>query len=163
MKPGGTIITDCWKAYPAAAEAANVTHFTVNHSKGFKDYETGHHTNNVEGIHGVIKRDARAQFNRLPYLNKDGDSYYLDLLVWRANARLEKQHLFRSWCTALWSWTNTPLEDFDRRIPVCLEEEEDDNNTEDDDNDGEEEAGWFLDPEEVDIDLIDDLDEDFVP
>ena len=46
---------------------------------------------------------------------------------------------------------------------MWLEEEDEDNNNEDDDNDGEEEAGWFLDPEEVDIDLIDDLDEDFVP
>ena len=85
------------------------------------------------------------------------------LLYFLFNARLEKQHLFRSWCTALWSWTNRPLKDFDHRIPVWLEEEDEDNNNEDDDNDGEEEAGWFLDPEEVDIDLIEDLDEDFLP
>ena len=72
-------MTDCWRAYPPAARAAQVEHLTVNHSKGFKDAETGIHTNNVEGIHGVIKRDAYAQFSRLPYLTKEGSTYYLDL------------------------------------------------------------------------------------
>ena len=51
MEAGGTMTTDMWKAYPLAAEAAQVTHYTVNHSKGFKNPETGAHTNNVEGVH----------------------------------------------------------------------------------------------------------------
>ena len=94
MKPGGMITTDLWKAYPAAAEAAQVEHLTVNHSKEFKNPETGACTNNVKGIHAVLKRDGSQQFGKLPYLTCSGDTYYLDLLVWRANARLNKIPFF---------------------------------------------------------------------
>ena len=87
MKPGGTMTTDSWKAYPGAAQEAGVTHLVVNHSKTFKDPETGACTNNCEGIHGVIKNNGRQQFGRLPFLNVSGQTYYLDLLVWRANKR----------------------------------------------------------------------------
>ena len=31
--------------------------------------------------------DGRQQFGRLPFLNVAGETYYLDLLVWRANKR----------------------------------------------------------------------------
>ena len=41
MHPGGVIITDCWKAYPEAARLAECEHWTVNHSRFFKDPETG--------------------------------------------------------------------------------------------------------------------------
>ena len=60
--------TDCWRAYPAAAAAAQGTHRTVNHGHAFKDPELGAHTNNMEGIHGVLKRDTYRQFGCLPYL-----------------------------------------------------------------------------------------------
>ena len=80
MMPGGTLSTDCLHAYRTATQAAEVTHLTVNHSETFRDPDTGVHTNNVEGIHGVIKKDARRQFGRLPYLTEDGQTYYLDLL-----------------------------------------------------------------------------------
>ena len=65
MEEGGELTTDCWKAYIKSAKAAKVSHFTVNHSKEFKNPETGVHTNNVEGMHGVIKRDGYSQFGRL--------------------------------------------------------------------------------------------------
>ena len=67
--------------YPRAAEAAGCENLTVNHSKHFKDPDTVVHTNNVEGIHGTIKRYARSQFGRLPSLSEDGFTNYLDLLV----------------------------------------------------------------------------------
>ena len=78
MKTGGLIVTDCWRAYPAAALADEVIHLTVNHSKAFQNPEIGAHTNNVECIHAVLKRDGCQQFGRLPYLTSKGESYYLD-------------------------------------------------------------------------------------
>ena len=111
----------------------------VNHSKEFKTAD-GHHTNNCEGIHGVLKRDARSQFGRLPYLTGEGKTFYLDLVVWRANARLKDEPLFYSFCKALHSWTNNPLEDFDHTIPVREEEEEEEVADEEDDV----EEDWFV-------------------
>ena len=35
MMPGGTLSTDCWRAYRAATQAAEITHFTLNHSETF--------------------------------------------------------------------------------------------------------------------------------
>ena len=145
MKPGGVLTTDCWRAYPAAAEAAKVMHLTVNHSVHFKDPDTGAHTNHVEGIHAVLKKDCRQQFGRLPYLSSLGETYYLDLLVWRANTRLKKSPLFLKFVNTLWLWTNQPLEGWERLVPVMEQETEGqddlpDNNNYDNDSDGD----WFV-------------------
>ena len=150
------MVTDCWKAYPGAARAAQVNHITVNHSKHFKDPETGAHSNNVEGIHGVLKQDGRSQFGRLPYLNSEGNVYYLDLLVWRANQRLQKKLLFHGFCSSLWAWTNTPLSFWNHTVPLWPEEEE----VEEEEM---EEADWFIDPEEVEDEDEGDDDPDFRP
>lgn len=45
--PGTTIISDCWRAYNCLQDEGFV-HQTVNHSKTFKDPETGAHTNTIE-------------------------------------------------------------------------------------------------------------------
>ena len=154
MQEGGTMTTDSWRAYPAAAVAAGVTHRVVNHAKEFKSAE-GDHTNNVEGIHGVIKQDARQQFGRLPYLNSEGNTYYLDLLVWRANKRLANVPFFYGFALDLWTWTRYPLHDFLHLVPMDNELEDDDD---DDDDDAEavdvehDDHEWFLLPEDVDSD-----------
>ena len=72
MIQGGIVTTDSWKAYPQSVQAAGCEHRVVNHRKEFVDSETGAHTNNVEGIHHVLKDDAKAQFRRLPYLTGKG-------------------------------------------------------------------------------------------
>ena len=138
---------------------------TVNHSKHFKDPETGVHTNNVEGIHGIIKKIARNQFGRLPSLNDDGFTNYLDLLVWVTNLRLSKVPEFYGWCLTLRRWTKEPIEDFDHFIPVweedrmpgCNDEaENDDDEVEDDqgegDGDGQDED-WFNKDHQVEVDF----------
>ena len=161
MEPGGTIVTDMWRSYIAAAEAAGVKHLTVNHSKEFKNPETGACTNNCEGIHAVIKKDAHQQFGRLPYLTSRGETYYLDLLVFRANARLYNVNLFQAFCNTLYFWTNEPLEGWSHIIPVFEEDEdhqEEEDNTEDvvDEDPG---AEWFIDANDVeDEDIVDDRD-----
>ena len=157
LKPGGTLTTDCWRAYPACARAAGVTHLTVNHSKHFADPETGVHTNNVEGIHGVIKKYARAQFGRLPNLSSSGFTNYLDLLVWKTNVKMAKVPEFSQWCRALWMWTKHPLEDFDHIIPVWQEDDDVDNDSQDADIDGhagddDDDDGWFLAADDVESD-----------
>ena len=165
LKPGGTLTTDCWKAYPACARAAGVTHLTVNHSEHFKDPETGVHTNNVEGIHGVIKKYARAQFGRLPNLSSSGFTNYLDLLVWKANVKMAKVPLFSQWCRNLWMWTKHPLENFDHTIPVWqdVDDDDDDDDCQDGDIDGHagdhvDDDGWFLGDDDVDADCDGPLD-----
>ena len=123
-----------FNAYPIAAELGDLVHFTVNHMRQFKDSETGAHTNNVEGIHSTLKKDGHQQFGRLPYLTADGDTYYLDLLVWRANASLNQVSFFKAFAKGLFFfWTKCPLDHWDRKIPVGVPVQEGD---EEDDEDG---------------------------
>ena len=52
--PGTTIITDCGRGYNTL-ESHGYIHQTVNHSRTFKDEETGACTNTVEGTNNAIK------------------------------------------------------------------------------------------------------------
>ena len=122
MKPGGTILTDCWKAYPIAAKAAKCMHKTVNHSVVFINKETGVHTNNVEGIHATLKVDARKQFNRLTFLTPDGKPYYIDLVNWRVNQGSKKNSLWLAFCRILKTWTEDPSEGWTNIVPMLEEE-----------------------------------------
>ena len=103
----------------------------------------------------MIKKDAHQQFGRLPYLTSRGETYYLDLLVFRANARLYNVNLFQAF------WTTEPLEGWSHIIPVFEEDEdhqEEEDNTEDvvDEDPG---AEWFIDANDVeDEDIVDDRD-----
>ena len=48
IKPGTTIISDCWKSYDCLG-LEGFEHLRVNHSLHFKDPETGAHSNSIEG------------------------------------------------------------------------------------------------------------------
>jgi len=49
IKPGTTIMSDCWKAYNTKVlEEAGFNHLKVNHSMNFVELDTGAHTQAVE-------------------------------------------------------------------------------------------------------------------
>ena len=107
----------------------------------------------------MIKRFARRQFGRLPYLTSDGSTYYLDLCVWVANRKLSKEPIWSNWCKALSSWTKQPLDDgeWSHYIPVFdpadlipapapVQEEESSKEEEEEDEEGE----WFVEAGDID-------------
>ncbi|KAM0675301.1 hypothetical protein GVAV_001126 [Gurleya vavrai] len=53
--PKSKIYTNCFKSYKKACIILDLSHFTVNHSKYYKDPETECHTNNVEGLNNGEK------------------------------------------------------------------------------------------------------------
>ena len=52
---GSIIHTDKWKGY-SGLTSLGYKHYTVNHSKNFKDLETGIHTNTIKASWCAIKR-----------------------------------------------------------------------------------------------------------
>jgi hypothetical protein len=75
---GSIIITDCWKGYDWLDDDENYTHLKVNHSRNFKDPDTGAHTNSIEGTWASLK------FN-IPKRNRTAeglDSFILNY-IWR--------------------------------------------------------------------------------
>lgn len=62
VRPGTTIISDCWKAYDSLEEEG-FNHLKVNHSYNFVDPKTGAHTNNIERKWRDAKRTV-PQFGR---------------------------------------------------------------------------------------------------
>ena len=97
----------------------------------------------------MIKEDARAQWHRLPYLSDRGQSFYLDLLILRANARLQKVPFFFAFLKAIRTHTLNPNSSYNPLVPMRDDEDDDDNNAgeveEDEDFLGEEDD-WFVYP-----------------
>jgi len=76
IKPGTQIISDCWKAY-SSLEKEGYTHLTVNHSKEFKNPETGACTNLVESTwHAVKKSLPKSGTQKQLY-----DSYLVEYVI----------------------------------------------------------------------------------
>ena len=65
---GSIIHTDKWKGY-SGLTSLGYKHYTVNHSKNFKDTETGNHTNTIEGSWCAIKKNNSFKKKKL-YINQ---------------------------------------------------------------------------------------------
>ncbi|CAN7938814.1 unnamed protein product [Ixodes hexagonus] len=55
VRPGTSIITDCWAGYRKLADDARFTHLTVNHKLNFVDPNTGAHPNTVDATWAHVK------------------------------------------------------------------------------------------------------------
>ena len=55
IKPGSTVISDCWKAYFELTRNPEYDHLTVNHSIEFVNSDTGAHTNTIESTWRAVK------------------------------------------------------------------------------------------------------------
>lgn len=56
VRPGTHVYTDLWRGYNWIGQESSFNHGVVNHSKHFKDPDTGVHTNTVEGTNSALKR-----------------------------------------------------------------------------------------------------------
>lgn len=90
--PGSIVHTDLWKGYSSLGSNLDLVHRTVNHSIGFKDYETGVHTNTVEGTNNGLKIHIRPR-NRTADVDE-----HLEEFVWR---RKHCNHLWDGFIHAL--------------------------------------------------------------
>jgi transposase-like protein len=89
IKPGTTIISDCWKAYSKIGEFP-YTHLTVNHSLNFVDPETGAHTQNIERSW----RDARGLIPRYGRTKGHCEGYLAEFQFKKCVATQERLHEF---------------------------------------------------------------------
>ena len=94
VRPGSVIVTDCWRGYDWLDDDPDYAHMKVNHSIGFRDEETGAHTNTIEGNWAGLKL-------KIPKRNRtEGEEVDLHLLgfIWR---RQNRDSLWISFITAL--------------------------------------------------------------
>lgn len=93
VAPGSVIYTDLWRGYSQISGINNYTHSTVNHSKNFKDPQTGVHTNTIEGTWAGMKIG-------IPIRNRSERSIepYLWEFIWR---RKQKDRLWDAFIEAL--------------------------------------------------------------
>jgi hypothetical protein len=78
VRPGSTLVTDCWKGYYGIEAVLGMYHLTVYHSKWFKNNETGACTNHIEGTWSGIN-------DKIPPRNKTTTliSGHLLEFIWR--------------------------------------------------------------------------------
>ena len=86
IKPGTTIISDCWSAY-RNLDAQGYTHRTVNHTIAFVN-EEGDHTNTIESKWGHVKAYLKS------YKRPDDCIYHFAHYMFAARCKAEGVHQF---------------------------------------------------------------------
>ena len=92
IKPGSTIISDCWRAY-SNLDKYKYKHLTVNHSKGFKDPVTGACTNHIEGLWRIAK-------HRIPHYRRQNQNFtgYLAKFMFLAKIQHKRLEPLKEFC-----------------------------------------------------------------
>jgi transposase-like protein len=94
VHPESIIVTDCWKGYSALTQTDGYEkHLVVNHSKNFKDEDTGAHTNHIEATWNGIKARIKPR-NRV----WNGIEDHLMEFIWR---RTNKNNIWGAFLDAL--------------------------------------------------------------
>ena len=85
IKPGTRIVSDGWSAYSTLGQLEDVLyeHEVVNHSKRFKNWDTGAHTNTIEGKWNKLKKSIPRQGFRQEKVLQE----YLGEQMWRHTNR----------------------------------------------------------------------------
>jgi transposase-like protein len=68
VRPGSTIISDCWRAYTGLNGINRFIHQTVNHTENYVDPNTGACTNTCEGSWFHVKRSLPSHGTRKKFL-----------------------------------------------------------------------------------------------
>jgi transposase-like protein len=86
IKPGTTIISDCWSAY-RNLDAQGYTHRTINHTIAFVN-EEGDHTNTIESKWGHVKAYLKS------YMRPDDYIHHFTHYMFVARCKAEGVHQF---------------------------------------------------------------------
>lgn len=86
VEPGSTVMTDEHVSFVGLAK--HYTHLTVNHSRGEYAREGGVHTNSIEGVWSLLKRQIIGIHH---FVSKKHLSRYLDEMTWRFNRRRQRE------------------------------------------------------------------------
>lgn len=103
IKPGTTIMSDCWRGYNTATlQDAGYHHLTVNHRYNFVDPATGASTQQVERMWGSAKWRNKVQRGT----SRHHLDTYLAEYMWRSTAGSDKFPILLGVIRAFWEAFN---------------------------------------------------------
>jgi transposase-like protein len=82
VRVGSIVYTDMFSSYQNLEQELGLLHFTVNHSRGFINPETGVHTNTIEGTWCGIKLKINARHRVKKFIKGS-----LNEFIWRRRER----------------------------------------------------------------------------
>ncbi|PIO56247.1 hypothetical protein TELCIR_22354 [Teladorsagia circumcincta] len=94
IRPGTTILSDCWRAYSQIAALPNAyRHLQVNHQLNFVDPQSGAHTQNVESLWQKYKNMSKRRYG----INNSRYKDYLCEFLWKKQFGGRREAVFNFW------------------------------------------------------------------